>query len=79
MLEENPAIVKVANSWIIMNPGGGPTPDKPDTTWPRRSLVIRFCRFERPGGRIAAFYADAKSKEAQFVTEPLDRKANFTG
>ena len=30
VLEENPAIVKVANSWIIMNPGGGPTPDKPD-------------------------------------------------
>lgn len=26
VLEENPAIVKVANSWIIMNPGGGPTP-----------------------------------------------------
>ena len=32
VLEENPAIVKVANSWIIMNPGGGPTSDKPDTT-----------------------------------------------
>ena len=28
VLEENPAIVKVANR-IIMNPGGGPTPDKP--------------------------------------------------
>ncbi|WP_345146632.1 VOC family protein [Nonomuraea rubra] len=27
VLEENPAIVKVANTWIIMNPGGGPTPD----------------------------------------------------
>ncbi len=22
-------MVKLANSWIIMNPGGGPTPDKP--------------------------------------------------
>ena len=30
MVEENPAIVQGANSWIIMNPGGGPTPDKPD-------------------------------------------------
>src|SRR5262245_44488979 len=28
VLEENPCIVKLANSWIIMNPGGGPTPDK---------------------------------------------------
>ena len=32
VLEENPAIVKVANTWIIMNSGGGPTPDKPDVT-----------------------------------------------
>src|SRR5438045_5488539 len=30
VLEENPCIVKLSNSWLIMNPGGGPTPDKPD-------------------------------------------------
>ena len=30
VLAENPCVVKLANSWIIMNPGGGPTPDKPD-------------------------------------------------
>ena len=30
VLEENPCMVKLANSWIIMNPGGPPTPDKPD-------------------------------------------------
>ena len=30
VLAENPAIIRVANSWIIMNPGGGPTADKPD-------------------------------------------------
>ncbi|WP_371329937.1 VOC family protein [Brachybacterium sp. P6-10-X1] len=29
VFEENPATIKLANSWIIMNPGGGPTPDKP--------------------------------------------------
>jgi hypothetical protein len=23
-------MVKLTNSWVIMNPGGGPTPDKPD-------------------------------------------------
>jgi hypothetical protein len=32
VLAENPGIVKVANSWIIMNPGGGPTRDKPDVS-----------------------------------------------
>ena len=29
VIEENPCMVKLANTWIIMNPGGGPTPDKP--------------------------------------------------
>ena len=32
VLEENPCIVKLANSWILMNPGGPPTPDKPGIT-----------------------------------------------
>src|ERR1051325_6124330 len=30
VLDENPCIVRLSNSWIIMNPGGPPTPDKPD-------------------------------------------------
>src|SRR6202042_791736 len=30
VLEENPFMIKLANSWLILNPGGGPTPDKPD-------------------------------------------------
>jgi hypothetical protein len=36
VLEENPCIVKLANSWVLMNPGGPPTPDKPDI-----SVVLR--------------------------------------
>ncbi len=27
---ENPCYIKLANSWIVLNSGGGPTPDKPD-------------------------------------------------
>ena len=27
---ENPCYVKLENSWIILNSGGGPTPDKPE-------------------------------------------------
>ena len=30
VLDENPCIVRLSNSWLIMNPGGPPTPDKPD-------------------------------------------------
>ena len=32
IVEENPVILRAANSWIIMNPGGPGTPDKPDIT-----------------------------------------------
>ena len=78
VLEENPAIVRIANGWIIMNPGGGPTPDKPDLS----------LRAPEPGdpvssflnvrvADIAAFYADATAKGAQFLTGPLDRKAEL--
>ena len=78
VLEENPAIVKVANSWIIMNPGGGPTPDKPDVILapPEPGDPISTFLNVRVAD-IAAFYADAKSKGAQFLTEPLDRKAEI--
>ena len=30
LTQENPCIIKLANSWIILNSGGGPTPDKPE-------------------------------------------------
>ncbi|WP_433192881.1 VOC family protein [Nocardia sp. CA-107356] len=78
VLEENPAIVQVANSWIIMNPGGGPTPDKPDIilTPPEPGDPISSFLNVRVAD-IAAFYTDAKSKGAQFLTEPLDRKAEI--
>ena len=76
VLEENPAIVKVANSWIIMNPGGGPTPDKPDVILapPEPGDPISSFMNVRVAD-IATFYSDAKSKGAQFLTEPLDREA----
>ncbi|MFC5749280.1 VOC family protein [Actinomadura rugatobispora] len=78
VLAENPAIVRVANSWIILNPGGGPTPDKPD-------IVLRP---PEPGDPVSsfinvrvadimAFYEAARAQGATFVTEPLDRKAEI--
>src|SRR5262245_29441109 len=30
VLAENPCMIRLSNSWVIMNPGGPPTPDKPD-------------------------------------------------
>lgn len=78
VLDENPAMVKVANGWIIMNPGGGPTPDKPDvslTTPTADGPVSSFLNVRVAD--IEKFYAEATAKGAEFLTEPLDRKAEL--
>jgi len=76
VMEENPAIVKVANTWIIMNPGGGPTPDKPDVTLtaPEPGDPVSAFLNVRVAD-IDAFYADALAKGGQFLTAPIDRHA----
>ncbi|MBF6158969.1 VOC family protein [Nocardia cyriacigeorgica] len=78
VLEENPAIVKVANSWIIMNPGGGPTPDKPDITLtpPEPGDPVSAFLNVRVAD-IAEFHAAASAKGARFLTDPIDRKAEL--
>ncbi|GAA0963507.1 VOC family protein [Kribbella koreensis] len=74
VLAENPAVVQVANTWIIMNPGGGPTPDKPGVTLSAPEAGDPVSAFLNVRvADIAAFYADARAKGAQFLTEPLDR------
>jgi catechol 2,3-dioxygenase-like lactoylglutathione lyase family enzyme len=78
VLEENPAIVKVANTWIIMNPGGGPTPDKADITLtpPEPGDPVSAFMNVRVAD-IAAFHAEATAQGAEFLTEPIDRKAEI--
>ena len=72
--EADPAMVKVANGWIILNPGGGPTPDKPDVTLtaPEPGDPVSAFLNVRVAD-IAAFYAEARAKGAEFLTEPMDR------
>jgi len=78
VLEENPCIVRLSNSWIIMNPGGPPTPDKPGIT------VVDY----EPGDTTSIFlnlrvadiqacYEEWKAKGAEFVTPPIDRGAEI--
>jgi catechol 2,3-dioxygenase-like lactoylglutathione lyase family enzyme len=72
--EKDPAMVKVANGWIILNPGGGPTPDKPDVTLTAPEPGDPLSAFLNVRvADIAAFYGDARAKGAQFLTEPIDR------
>ena len=78
VLEENPCMVRLSNSWVIMNPGGGPTPDKPDVS------VVDF----EAGNTISSFmnlrvadiqecYERWSAKGAEFVTPPIDRGAEI--
>jgi catechol 2,3-dioxygenase-like lactoylglutathione lyase family enzyme len=78
VLEENPCTVKLGNSWIIMNPGGGPTPDKPDVTLvapddPRTASAFMNLRV----ADIDASYAEWTAKGAEFLTPPIDREAEI--
>ena len=78
VIAENPCIVKLANSWIIMNPGGPPTPDKPDVS------VVNY----EPGNTTSMFlnlrvadiddcYRRWSERGAQFLTPPIDRGAEI--
>ena len=72
---ENPCIIKLANSWIILNSGGGPTPDKPDVTLEPPRDPTRVSSFlNLRVADIRARYDEWKAKGAQFITEPLDNR-----
>ena len=78
VLDENPCIVRLSNSWIIMNPGGPPTPDKPSISvvdyQPDNTTSI-FLNLRVAD--IQACYEEWKTKGAEFVTPPIDRGAEI--
>jgi catechol 2,3-dioxygenase-like lactoylglutathione lyase family enzyme len=76
VIEENPCMVKLANSWLIMNPGGGPTPDKPGISLVANEATDQVSSFLNIRvADIEACHRDWKAKGADFVTEPIDRGA----
>jgi catechol 2,3-dioxygenase-like lactoylglutathione lyase family enzyme len=78
VLEENPCIVKLANTWILMNPGGPPTPDKPGITMADYQAGDSASSFlNLRVADIQACYEEWKGKGAQFVTAPIDRGAEI--
>jgi catechol 2,3-dioxygenase-like lactoylglutathione lyase family enzyme len=76
VMHENPCVVKLSNSWIIMNPGGPPTPDKPGITvadYQPGDTTSIFLNLRVAD--IQACYREWTAKGAQFVTPPIDRGA----
>ena len=74
LMDGEPTIVALANSWIIINTGGGPTDDKPSITLEAPHDLDRVSAFLNIRvADIAAVYADWSAKGAQFLTEPIDR------
>ena len=69
----SPAYLQLANLWMILNVGGGPTPDKPTVTLsvPDPNHINRFMNFRVAD--IQACYALWKSRGAEFITEPIPK------
>jgi lactoylglutathione lyase len=73
LVERDPVIMKVANSWLILNEGGGPTDDKPTVTLepptePDRTSAFLNVRV----ADINRIYEEWTAKGAEFLTEPKD-------
>ena len=73
LLARDPVIIKVANTWLTLVTGGGPTDDKPGVGLsppadPGRSSGFINVRV----ADIAQFYRESSAKGAEFLTEPKD-------
>ena len=70
---DNPCIIKLSNTWIILNSGGGPTPDKPEVILEVPQNPNRVNSFlNLRVADIQARYRQWSEKGAEFITEPLD-------
>jgi lactoylglutathione lyase len=73
VLARDPVILRVANSWLILNEGGGPTDDKPTVTLTTPSDPDRTSAFLNVRvADIAKVYDDWTAKGATFLTPPKD-------
>jgi catechol 2,3-dioxygenase-like lactoylglutathione lyase family enzyme len=73
-----PSFVQLANSWIIINVGGGPTEDKPEVileTPPDRNRTSSFLNIRVAD--IQAVYDEWSARGAEFLTPPQDRGAEI--
>jgi catechol 2,3-dioxygenase-like lactoylglutathione lyase family enzyme len=74
VLEGELSIVALANGWVTISPGGGPTDDKPDVTLEPPSDPSRVSGFlNLRVADIASAYKRWSARGATFLTPPIDR------
>ena len=70
-----PTNVALANSWIVINRGGGPTDDKPSVTLETPRDLDRVSSFLNIRVKdIEAVYAEWSARGAQFLTPPKQHR-----
>ncbi len=70
-----PSYVALANSWIIINVGGGPTEDKPTVILETPTDPDRVSSFLNIRvADIEAVYAEWSARGAEFLTPPIPRE-----
>src|ERR1700685_4543833 len=66
--------IQIANTWLIVNVGGGPTPDKPTVTLSVLADPDKISSFMNIRvADIQACYKLWKSRGAEFITEPIPK------
>jgi len=74
VLAGEPTVVALANSWIIINVGGGPTDDKPNVILEPPQNLDRVSRFLNIRvADIQTIYQTWSERGAHVLTPPIDR------
>ena len=78
VMDGEPTIVQLANGWIIINVGGGPTEDKPEVVLEAPRDLDRVSSFLNIRvADIAAVHEQWSARGATFLTPPIDRGAEI--
>ena len=78
VMEGEPTIVQLANAWVIINVGGGPTDDKPEVileTPPDPNRTSSFLNIRVAD--IRSVYEEWGSRGAEFLTPPIQHTSEI--
>ena len=76
--ERDPVALRLSNSWLILNTGGGATDDKPDViAAPPQSAHVLTSALNIRVADVAAVYREWRARGAEFLTEPKDHGAEI--